>query len=141
MAASDHTRGGTHGRGSERRRVRLERLSGEGRDLASFRTEALRQVRSSVSVDAAFFATVDPVTLLFTSAVAESPLAQATPLFLDNEFGRQDVNKFARLAAAADPVGSLDLATGGDRADQPPLPRGAGSARPGRRGADGPDRR
>jgi DNA-binding CsgD family transcriptional regulator len=101
---------------SERRRAGLERLCFEGRDLTSFRTEALRRVRSLVSVDAAFFATVDPVTVLFTSAVAEEPLAQATPLFLDNEFGREDVNKFARLATSADPVGSLDVATRGERA-------------------------
>lgn len=110
---------GADAAGSNLRRARLERLCVEGRDLASFRTEALRRVRSLVSVDAAFFATVDPVTLLFTSAVAEEPLAEATPLFLDNEFGRPDVNKFARLAASADPVGSLDLATGGDRATSP----------------------
>jgi DNA-binding CsgD family transcriptional regulator len=47
--------------------------------------------------------------------MAEEPLAEATPLFLDNEFGRDDVNKFAHLAASTDTVGSLDLATRGDR--------------------------
>src|SRR4029077_8496067 len=56
-------------------------------------------------------------TLLFTSAVAEEPLGAATPLFLDNEYGRGDVNKFAVLAEAADPVGSLDRATRGKRPD------------------------
>ncbi len=66
-------------------------------------------------VDAAFFATVDPMTLLFTSALADEPLGAATPVFLDNEFGREDVNKFAALAESADPVGSLDRATRGDR--------------------------
>jgi DNA-binding CsgD family transcriptional regulator len=55
------------------------------------------------------------MTLLFTSAVADEPLGAAMPLFLDNEFGREDVNKFAALAESADPVGSLDRATGGDR--------------------------
>jgi len=68
-----------------------------------------------MSVDAAFFATVDPETLLFTSAVADEPLRAATPLFLGNEFGRDDVNKFTRLAEAADPVSSLDRATQGSR--------------------------
>jgi DNA-binding CsgD family transcriptional regulator len=86
-----------------------------GLDVTSLRTEALLRIRRLVSVDAAFFATVDPATLLFTSAVAEEPLAEARTLFLDNEFGRADVNKFAALAEAADPVGSLDRATLGDR--------------------------
>ncbi len=66
-------------------------------------------------VDAAFFATVDPATLMFTSAMAEEPLGSVTPMFLDNEFGQDDVNKFTSLADAADPVGSLDGATKGDR--------------------------
>jgi DNA-binding CsgD family transcriptional regulator len=44
------------------------------------------------------------------------PLGAATPEFLDNEYGRADVNKFAALAEAADPVSSLDRATRGDRA-------------------------
>ena len=88
-----------------------------GLDVAGLRDEVLRRLRRIMSVDAAFFATVDPQTLLFTSAVAEEPLAAATPLFLDNEYGRGDVNKFAALAEAADPVGSLDRATRGQRPD------------------------
>jgi DNA-binding CsgD family transcriptional regulator len=93
----------------------IERLSTQGLALDSFRGEALRRLRSSMSIDAAFFATVDPMTLMFTSALAEAPLAAVTAQFLDNEYGTADVNKFARLAAAADPVGSLDQATNGDR--------------------------
>ncbi len=68
-----------------------------------------------MSIDAAFFATVDPATILFTSVIAEAPLAAATPLFLENEFGHDDVNKFTALASAGDPVRSLDQATAGDR--------------------------
>ena len=68
-----------------------------------------------MSIDAAFFATVDPATILFTSVIAEAPLEAATPLFLENEFGHDDVNKFTALASAADPVRSLDQATMGDR--------------------------
>ena len=93
----------------------MERLSAQGLDLDEFRGEALRRLRSSMTVDAAFFATVDPMTLMFTSALAEAPLAAATEQFLDNEYGAGDVNKFALLAAAADPVGSLDRATDGHR--------------------------
>ena len=88
-----------------------------GLDVADLRDEVLRRLRRIMSVDAAFFGTVDPETLLFTSAAAEDPLGAATPLFLDNEYGRGDVNKFAALAEAADPVGSLDRATRGQRPD------------------------
>jgi DNA-binding CsgD family transcriptional regulator len=86
-----------------------------GLDAAGLRGEVLRRLRRMLPVDAAFFATVDPMTLLFTSAAADEPLAAATPLFLDNEFGREDVNKFAALAESADPVASLDRATRGQR--------------------------
>ncbi|MEU0414673.1 LuxR C-terminal-related transcriptional regulator [Streptomyces griseorubiginosus] len=90
-----------------------------GLDADAFRTGVLSRLRTVVPVDAAFFATVDPQTLLFTSAVAEDPLGSATPQFLENEFGRPDVNKFAALAEATDPVSSLDRATGGHRDTSP----------------------
>jgi DNA-binding CsgD family transcriptional regulator len=77
--------------------------------------EILRRLRRLLSADAAFFATIDPMTLLFTSAAADDPLGAATPQFLENEFGREDVNKFAALAESADPVASLDRVTGGQR--------------------------
>jgi DNA-binding CsgD family transcriptional regulator len=86
-----------------------------GLDAADLRQEVLRGLRRIMPVEAAFFATVDPVTLLFTSAVVEDPLGAATARFLDNEFGHQDVNKFAALAASADPTMSLDRATRGVR--------------------------
>jgi DNA-binding CsgD family transcriptional regulator len=101
--------------GRDRVAAEIQRMSAVGLDLASFRADALRSLRSSVSIDAAFFASVDPTTLLFTSAMAEAPLADVTAQFLDNEYGRDDVNKFARLAASADQLGSLDRATHGDR--------------------------
>ena len=86
-----------------------------GLGAADLRDEVLRRLRRIMPVDAAFFGTVDPLTLLFTSAAADEPLRAATSLFLENEYGRADVNKFAALAEAADPVGSLDRATRGDR--------------------------
>ena len=86
-----------------------------GLDAAGLRAELMRRLRRMLPVDAAFFATVDPMTLLFTSAAADEPLGAATPLFLDNEFARDDVNKFAALAESADPVASLDRATRGRR--------------------------
>ncbi len=112
---------------SDRRRVRaptasgawkvtqLERLATSGLDVATFQAEALRRLRTLLTIDAAFVATVDPETLLFTSASAEEPLIEVASLFLENEFGHDDVNKFASLANAADPASSLDVATHGDR--------------------------
>ncbi|MFG3155427.1 LuxR C-terminal-related transcriptional regulator [Streptomyces sp. NPDC048219] len=99
----------------ERRMSGIQTLCRAGLDADALRTGFLDRLRTIMPVDAAFFATVDPATLLFTSAVAEEPLAAATPLFLENEFGRQDVNKFAALAETAPAVSSLDRATGGER--------------------------
>ena len=90
-----------------------------GLDAATLRDEVLRGLRRIVSVDAAFFATVDPATMLYTSVLTEEPLFEARALFLDNEFGRADVNKFTELAAAADHVSSLDRATSGNRRFSP----------------------
>ncbi|MFC5664938.1 LuxR C-terminal-related transcriptional regulator [Kitasatospora misakiensis] len=101
----------------ERRLADIERRCRGGLDTIALGTEILDRLRRVVPAEAAFSATVDPVTLLFTSATAEDPLGAATAQFLDNEFGRADVNKFAGLAQAADPVGSLDRATEGNRAD------------------------
>lgn len=94
----------------------LRRLCGTGLGVEEFRAESLRRLRSLITVDAAFYATVDSATMVMTSALTEEPLAAAAARFLDNEYGTIDVNKFTTLARAADPVGSLDLATGGDRA-------------------------
>ena len=99
----------------ERHVDELQRRCYLGLDMASLRREVLGRLRRLVPVDAAFFATVDPETLLFTSVMTEEPLGSATELFLDNEFGRDDVNKFAVLARADDVVSSLDRATKGER--------------------------
>jgi DNA-binding CsgD family transcriptional regulator len=87
-----------------------------GGDLRDLRGRLLDALRRVVPFDAAFLAGADPDTLLFTSAFAEEPLTASTPLFLDNEFSvRADVNRFADLARARDPVASLDDATRGER--------------------------
>jgi DNA-binding CsgD family transcriptional regulator len=93
----------------------LVRLCHGGLDLAAVRSRVLRALRRLMPVDAAFLATADPETLLITGAYTEEPLAAATHLFLDNEFGHDDVNKFATLATSATHVCSLDAATRGDR--------------------------
>jgi DNA-binding CsgD family transcriptional regulator len=83
------------------------------------RREVLRALRRVMPVDAAFFATADPETLLFTGAWPDQPLDAATDLFLDNEFGVADVNKFAVLATSGRHVATLDQATRHERCSSP----------------------
>ena len=97
----------------------LVRHCHSGLDVPGLQRQLLRSVRRLMPVDAAFFATADPETLLFTGAYAEEPLGAAIPLFLDNEFGSDDVNKFTALAASSGHVASLDTATHSDRALSP----------------------
>ncbi|GAA3114394.1 DNA-binding CsgD family transcriptional regulator [Kribbella aluminosa] len=85
-----------------------------GLDADALRSEVLTRLKGLMTVDAAFFATVDPATVLFTSATADALLGEVTEQFLANEFGQPDVNKFTALAAARDPVNSLGHATRGD---------------------------
>lgn len=103
----------------DRRVADIVRRCYAGLDAAQLQPEVLGRLRRIVPVDAVFFATVDPVTMLFTGGVAEDPLSAATPLFLDNEFGHDDVNKFAALAGSDDRITSLDRATRGDRSASP----------------------
>jgi DNA-binding CsgD family transcriptional regulator len=89
----------------------IVRYCHSGLDVAQLRKEVLGSLHRLMPVDAAFFATADPETLLFTGAYAEEPLAAVTPMFLANEFGTDDVNKFASLASSARHVATLDGAT------------------------------
>ncbi|TSE01273.1 LuxR family transcriptional regulator [Skermania sp. ID1734] len=66
-------------------------------------------------IDAAFLATADPETLMFTGIRVEEPLSLVSASFLDNEFGGGDVNRFASLARSRDHVSSLDAVTAQDR--------------------------
>jgi GAF domain-containing protein len=89
-------------------------------DVASLRRRLIERIKQVVTVEASFFAVSDPDTLLFTAAWAEEPLAEAGPRFMANEFGAEaDVNRFAELARAKQPVATLDAATGGHRPASP----------------------
>jgi DNA-binding CsgD family transcriptional regulator len=100
-----------------RREADLVRRCYAGLDGAALQAEVLRSIHGLLPLDAVFIATADPMTLLFTGAVAEEPLDAATAQFLDNEFGRVDVNKFQALAVGPRRVSTLDQATRGQRAD------------------------
>ena len=80
----------------------------------ALRERALARLRRAVPFDAAFWATVDPATLLFTRPHQEKIPPDTVPYFIQNEFLDDDVNKWTGLAR--DPVGVRTLveATGGD---------------------------
>jgi len=80
-------------------------------DVTELQRQVLAALRRVMTVDAAFFATADPETLLFTGAHSEDPLIAMTPLFLDNELSGHDVNTFPELVRAPGHVRSLDTAT------------------------------
>lgn len=69
------------------------------------------RLRGVIGFDGAFFATVDPATLLYTSAIRRDMPTDASAAFIRTEFGDDDVNQLRALARAKDPVGWLDAAT------------------------------
>ncbi len=64
---------------AERVRQEIVRLCHAGLDSRTFRVETVRRLRKLIPIDVSFFATADPATLLFTGAVVDDVLAQATP--------------------------------------------------------------
>jgi DNA-binding CsgD family transcriptional regulator len=99
------------------RRDRTEReiiqLCHAGLDSCTLRQELVRQLRKITTIHSFWAATVDPATVLFTGSVVEGIPEHATPLFVRNEFLRDDVNKFVALARGAQ-VRSLYTATAGE---------------------------
>jgi DNA-binding CsgD family transcriptional regulator len=100
--------------GAERVHQDIIRLCHAGLDATTLRVKLLRRLRAIVPFDVAFFATADPGTVLFTSAVVDDVLARATPRFLQNEFLQEDAHKFRHLARSRSPVGGLAAATRGE---------------------------
>jgi DNA-binding CsgD family transcriptional regulator len=98
---------------AELARREIIRLSHAGLDSKTFRVEAVKQLQRAIPVDASFFSTTDPATLLLTGVVVDEVLAGAAGQFLENEFLRDDAVKFTGLARGHSPVDSLRAATGG----------------------------
>jgi hypothetical protein len=73
----------------------------------------LAKLRPAVPFDAAFWATVDPSTLLFTQPRQREIPAGATDYFVQNEFLADDVNKWTTLARDRIGVRTLVEATAG----------------------------
>jgi DNA-binding CsgD family transcriptional regulator len=77
------------------------------------KAEVLTRLRRVIPVDALWWATSDPSTLLFTQALREGIPDNLIPYFVDNEFHGGDVNQWTSLARARDGVTTLARATGG----------------------------
>lgn len=90
-----------------------------GSDVPTLQGAVLRALRRAIPVDAAFIATADPDTLLFTGGLMEQPLDTVGARFLDNELIGADVNRFVTLARSARHVASLDSVTVNDRGASP----------------------
>lgn len=97
----------------------IVRLCHSGLDPIALRRAAMRRLRRVLPIDSFWFATADPLTLLFTGSLVDAIPEKATPLFVANEFLQNDVNKWTRLAAARPSVNSLYFATKGRLSDSP----------------------
>jgi DNA-binding CsgD family transcriptional regulator len=80
----------------------------------ALRDRVLSRLRRAVPFDAAFWATVDPTTLLFTQPHQQEIPATTVPYFVHNEFVDDDVNKWTTLARDRAGVRTLLEATAGE---------------------------
>jgi DNA-binding CsgD family transcriptional regulator len=85
-----------------------------GLDLETLRATVLPRLRRAVPVDAVWWATVDPATLLFTRGYREEIPEETGPYLVENEFLGDDPNKWTELAHDGGGVRTLLEATGGD---------------------------
>lgn len=84
-----------------------------GLDDQALRAAVLPRLRKVVPIDALWWATADPATLLFTRAHREELPEDSGPYFVANEFLHEDVNKWVELAHQPVGVGTLMEATQG----------------------------
>ncbi len=84
-----------------------------GLGVEDLRAAVLPKLRRLVAVDAVWWASADPTTLLFKEALREEIPADSGPYFVENEFLRDDVNKWVDLASDAVGVRTLMQATDG----------------------------
>jgi DNA-binding CsgD family transcriptional regulator len=92
----------------------IAELCRAGLQPAALRERVLPRLRGAVPFDAAFWTTVDPVTLLFTGPHQDEIPPDTVPYFVQNEFIEDDVNKFTALARDPAGVRTLARATAGD---------------------------
>lgn len=85
-----------------------------GLDPDALRNAVLPRLRRAVPIDALWWATVDPATLLFTQAHRDGLPEEIGPYFVQNELLADDANKWTDLARSRDGVRTLIEATAGD---------------------------
>jgi hypothetical protein len=83
-------------------------------DPDALRAALLPKIRQVVPIDALWWATVDPATLLFTSAHRDNLPEAIGPYFVENELLADDANKWTDLARSRDGVRTLVEPTGGE---------------------------
>lgn len=83
-------------------------------DLESFFDQVDRAVRDLIGFDSSCWLSLDPSTLLPTSHFTRHLESDHLIEIAENEFLQEDFNKFADLARALPPVGTLSHATQGD---------------------------
>jgi DNA-binding CsgD family transcriptional regulator len=86
----------------------------QGHPPERLKAEVLARLRRVLPVDALWWATSDPATLLFTQAFREGLPDRAIPYFVDNEFLGHDVNRWTELAQDPGGVRTLSGATNDD---------------------------
>jgi DNA-binding CsgD family transcriptional regulator len=86
----------------------------QGHPPDRLKAEVLTRLRRVVPVDALWWATSDPSTLLFTQALREGLPDESVSYFVENEFGGRDVNQWTSLARDRDGVTTLAQTTRGD---------------------------
>lgn len=92
----------------------LARTLARAGTVSEVRDALRRPLTTMFGSSAVFVASADPESWVITGASSEQIPSAATPLFLDNEYGVEDVVKFQQLADSAQPVQTLHRATGGD---------------------------
>ncbi len=85
-----------------------------GLDPDALRAAVLPKLRRVVPIDALWWATADPATLLFTQTYRDGLPEEIGPYFVENEFLTDDANKWTDLARSRDGARTLIEATGGD---------------------------
>jgi DNA-binding CsgD family transcriptional regulator len=86
----------------------------QGHPPERLKAEVLTRLRRVLPVDALWWATSDPATLLFTQAFREGIPDRMIPYFVENEFLGHDVNQWTDLAQDPAGIRTLTSATGGD---------------------------
>ena len=100
-------------------RRRFLRLLHRNLDLGAFFEAADQTLAGIIDFDSSCWLSLDPATLLPTSHFTREIQADHLMELAANEFLEDDVNKFADLARATQPVGILSEATKGDLQQSP----------------------